>query len=106
MTSSVLSHQSHAVLPCKSLCSGTDEVDVRAFIQHQPRRANRIAQPLDAGDSAGAQIRAVHQQGVHLHAAILRQKRAASGVEGLVVFHDGDRGLDRIDGTRSLFEQA
>ena len=41
---------------------------------------------------------AVHEQGVELHAAVAGEEAAASGVEGVVVFEDGDGGLDRIDG--------
>ena len=39
---------------------------------------------------------AVHHQGIELHAAIPGEEGTAAGVEGVVVFHDGDGRLDSI----------
>ena len=88
--------EAHAVLRREALGAGADEVDVRRFVEHEPRGLDRVAQALDAGDAAGAQRAAVHHQRVELHAAVAGEEGTAAGVEGVVVLHDGDGGLDGI----------
>jgi hypothetical protein len=78
---------------------------MRRLIQHQPRRANRIPKPLHASHTACPQILPVHQQSIHLHTPILRQKRAPPRVEGLIVLHDGNRSFNSIHSTSSSFEK-
>jgi len=95
----------HAVLLSKVLRSGADEVDVRAFVEHQARGLNGVAQALDAGDSASAESGTIHEQGVELDAAIAGEEAAASGVEGGVVFQFGDCGFDGVGGGGSEFEE-
>lgn len=53
---------------------------------------------FDAGDAAGFHTAAVHEEGVELDAAVGGEEGAAAGVEGGVVFKDGDGGLDGIEG--------
>jgi len=33
------------------------------------------------------------------------EEAASAGVEGLIIFHDGDGGLDRIESRRTFFQQ-
>src|SRR5215468_4313320 len=70
----------------KALRAFGDKVDMRAFIEHQPRGLNGIADALYAANAAGAQGGAVHHQGIELHAAIAGEKAAAAGIKGFVVF--------------------
>ncbi len=77
---------------------------MRALVEHQPRRLDGVGQALHAGNASGAQVFPVHQQCVELHASVARQKRAATRIEGLVVFHNRDRSLDRRDRAAALFE--
>ena len=48
----------------------------------------------------------VHQQCVELHTAVAREERAAAGVEGIVIFHDRDGGLYRVEAAALLFQHA
>ncbi len=89
--------QGHPVLGGEALGAGADEVDVRRPVEDQTSCLDGVAQALDAGHAAGAEIGAVHQQGVELNPAVAGEKGAAAGVEGVVVFHDGDGGLDGLD---------
>ncbi len=73
-----------------------DEVDVTAFFQNQPSSLNGVAQTLDAGHASRLHAAAVHQQGVELDAAVRGEKAAPAGVEGGVVFEDGDGGFNGI----------
>ena len=52
---------------------------------------------LDAADASGTQRAAVHDQRVELYFAVAIEKAPASGVKGLVIFHDHDCFLDRIE---------
>jgi hypothetical protein len=93
------------VLTGKPFRASPDKVHMRRLIQHQPRCPNRIPETLYARDSAGAEVLAVHQQRIQLHPSVLGQKRTSSSIKGLVVLHHGNRGLNRIDGTRTFFEK-
>ena len=96
--------QSHAVLGGETLGTRADEVDMRRFFEHQAGGLDGVAEALDAGDAAGAEVGAVHEQGVELDAAVAGEEGAAAGVEGVVVFHDGDGGFDGVDGCAAVLE--
>ena len=95
-----------AVLGGEVLRAFADEINVRAFAQNLARGAHRIAQALDAADAAGAERGAVHDEGVELDFAVAIEKAAASGVEGLVVFHDDDGFLDGVERRAAALEHA
>ena len=61
--------------------------------------------PLHASHSAGAQVLSIHQQSIHLHPSILRQKRAPPRIEGLIVLHHRNSSLHSIDRAGPLFEK-
>ena len=71
---------------------------MRAFFEDETRGLDGVAETLDAGDATGAKGGSIHEEGVELDAAIGGEKAASAGVEGWVVFEDGDGGLDGIDG--------
>ena len=80
------------------LGAGTDEVDVGAFFEDEAGGLDGVAEALDAGYAAGLHAAAVHEQGVELDAAVGGEEAAAAGVEGGIVFKDGDGGFDGVDG--------
>ena len=86
------------MLARKTLSSRTDKVNVRRLLENEARCANRVAQSLHTRDAPGTQGRSVHQQRIHLHAAVTRQKGAATGVKGVVVLHCHHGLFDRLDG--------
>ena len=87
----------HAVRMGKLFRAGADEVDVRALLQHQPRRLDGIAQALHAGHAAGLHAAAVHQKCVELHAAVGGEEAAAARVEGGIVFQHRHGSLDGVE---------
>src|SRR5580698_10495284 len=82
------------------------EIYVRTFTQNFSRSAHRIAQALDAAHAAGAERRAIHDEGVELYLAIAIKKAAATCIESVVVFHDDDRFLDCVERRAAAFEHA
>jgi hypothetical protein len=82
----------------KLLGSGTDEIDVLAVFEDEAGGLNGIAEALDAGYAASFHAAAVHEEGVELDTPVGGEKAATAGVEGGVIFEDGDGGFDRIDG--------
>src|SRR5208337_318889 len=56
-----------------------------------------IAEALDTGHAAGLHAATVHEQGVKLDAAIGGKEAAAAGVEGGIVFEDGDGSFDGVE---------
>ena len=88
--------EGHAVGVGELLSAGTDEVDVRAFFQNQARGLDWVAEALDTGHAASLHAAAVHEQSVELDAAIGGEETAAAGVEGGVVFENGDGGFDGV----------
>src|SRR5258708_39957585 len=68
---------------------------MRTLFQNDARSFNRIADPLDAANAAGAPGAAVHEEGIELHAAIAGEQAAAAGVEGFIIFQADDGGLHR-----------
>ena len=89
--------EGHAVREGKLLGAGANEVDVGALFKDEPGSLDGIAETLDAGHAASLHSAAVHEEGVELNAAVGGQKAAAAGVEGGVVFEDGDGCFDGID---------
>jgi hypothetical protein len=75
------------------------------LVQHQPCRLNRVAQPFDAGYAACAQVRAVQQQGIELHAIVTRQERSPR-VEVVVIFHHGSGGFHCVDRTTAARQRS
>ena len=96
--------EAHAVLGGEAFGAGADEVDVGGFFEDEAGGLDGVAKALDAGYATGAEVGAVHEEGVELDAAIAGEEGAAAGVEGVVVFHDGDGGLYRIDGRATAGE--
>ena len=80
------------------------EHDVRRFLHHHPREADRIANVLHARDRPGFERFAVHDRGVELVRALMGEDRAFAGVEQRVVLQHMDRRLDRVE-ARAAFLQ-
>jgi hypothetical protein len=90
--------EGHAVSLSELLCAVADEVDVGTLLKDQARGLNRVAEALDAGNTTGLHAAAVHEQGVHLNAAIGGEEAAPAGIEGGVVFKDGNGSFNGIEG--------
>src|ERR1700674_3162104 len=93
-----VSAQRDAVLGCETLRAFSDEIDVRALRQDLARGTHWISQPFHAAHYASAQSGSIHDERVELHFAVAVEEAATAGVEGLVIFHNDDCFLDRIDG--------
>jgi hypothetical protein len=98
--------EAHAMLGCKPLGTGADEIDVRRLLEDEASGLDGIAEALDAGDTASAEVGAVHKEGVQLDAAITGEEGALTGVEGVVVFHAGNGSLDGVDGGTAAGERG
>ncbi len=90
----------------KLLRAGSDEVNVGAFIEHQPGRLDGVTEPFHAGHAARAQRASVHQQRIELYPSIPGKKAAAARIEGLIVFKNRDRRFDRVDCRPALLKQC
>jgi hypothetical protein len=90
-------NEGHAMGVGKLLGAGSDEVDVRTFFEDEASGLNGIAETLDAGHAARFHAASVHEKGVELDAAIGGEKAATAGVEGGIVFKDGDGSFDCIE---------
>jgi hypothetical protein len=90
--------ESHAVGMGELLGSGADEIDMGALFENEARGLDGIAEAFDTGHAASLQAAAVHEKGVELNAAVGGEKAAATGVEGGIVFEDGDGCFDGIEG--------
>jgi hypothetical protein len=88
----------HAVRLREPLGAFADEVDVRTFLEDEACGVDGIAEALDAGDAAGFHAAAIHEEGVELDATVGGEEAATAGVEGGVVFKDGDGGFYGVDG--------
>ena len=88
------------------LRAGADEVDMGTFFEDQAGGVDGIAEALDTGYAAGFHAAAVHEQGVELDAAIGGEEAAAAGVEGGVVFKDGDGGFNGVKGGSAAREDG
>ncbi len=98
--------EAHAVLGSEALGSRTDEVHMRGLLEDEASGLDGVAEALDAGDAAGAEIAAGHEEGVKLDAAVAGEEGAAASVEGIVVLHDGDGGCDGVDGGAAAGESG
>jgi len=94
----------HAVGLGEEFGSFSHEVDMRALFEDEARSVDGIAEALDAGDTAGLHATSVHEEGVELDAAVGGEEAAATGVEGGIVFEDGDGGFDGVDGCAATGE--
>ena len=86
--------------------AGADEVDMGALVEDEARGLDGVADALDAGDAAGAEGGAIHDEGVELDAAVAGEEAAAAGIEGGIVFKGGDGGFDGVEGGAAAFEDA
>jgi hypothetical protein len=75
-----------------------DEVDVGTLLEDEAGSLNGVAETLDAGYSAGLHAATIHEESVELDTAIGGEKAAAAGVEGGVVFKDGDGSFYGVEG--------
>jgi hypothetical protein len=75
-----------------------DKVDMGRLLQDEASGLDGVAEVFDAGDAAGLHAAAVHEQGVELDAAVGGEEAASAGVEGGVVFEDGDGGFNGVEG--------
>ena len=96
--------EGHAVGMRELLGTFAYEVNVRTFLEDEACGVNGIAQVLDAGDAAGFHAASVHEECVELDAAVGGEEAAAAGVEGGIVFKDGDGGFNGIDGCAAAGE--
>ena len=90
--------EGHAVAGDEGFGVGSNEVDVRALLKDDARGLDGVAKVLDTGNAAGLHASAVHEEGIELDAAIGGEEGATTGVEGGVIFEDGDGGFDGIEG--------
>ena len=77
---------------------------MRALFEDEAGGVDGIAEALDAGDAAGFHATSVHEEGVELDAAVGGEEAATAGIEGGVVFEDGDGGFDGVDGCATAGE--
>ncbi len=97
--------QLHAMLAGELLCAGGGEVDMRAAFEHQAGRLDGVLEALHASHGAGPQGGAIHHESIQLDPAITGKKAAPAGIEGFVIFEQGDGGFHRIQRGRSLPQQ-
>jgi len=91
-------NEDHAVGVGKLLGAGADEVDVGAFFQDEAGGLDGVAKAFNAGHAAGLHAASVHEEGVKLDSAVRGEEAAAAGIEGGIVFKDGDGGFDGVEG--------
>ena len=96
--------QFHTVGVGKAFRAFPDEVDMGALFEDEARGVDGVAQVFDAGDATGFHAASIHEEGVELNAAVGGEEAAASGVEGGIVFEDGDSGFDGVDGSAAAGE--
>ncbi len=100
----VVVDEGHAVSVCEALRALPHKVDMGRFLQDEARGVDGIAQAFDTGDAADFHAAAVHEERVELDAAVGGEEATSTGVEGGIVFEDGDGGFDSIDGSASAGE--
>ena len=89
--------EGHAAGMGKLLSTGGHEIDVRTLFKNQARGLNRVAEALDAGHAASFHATTIHEESVELNAPVRGQETAAAGVEGGVIFENGDGRLHAIE---------
>jgi hypothetical protein len=87
------------------LGSGANEIDMGAVFEDEPGGLDGVAEAFDTGDTAGLHAAPVHEKSVALDAAIGGEEAAPAGVEGGIVFQDGDGGFDSVEGTGTAGEK-
>jgi hypothetical protein len=96
-----------ANLGCEAPRAFADQELVRQPLEHLPRDAHRVEEPLQRSDGAGAQHRPIHDGCVELDLAEeVRPAAAADGPDVLVLLDEPDSGLDRIEGRGPLCDKA
>ena len=98
--------EGHAVGLGKLLGASADEVDVLAVFEDQTGSLNGVVEALDAGHATSLQAATVHEEGVELDTAVGGEKAAMAGIEGRVIFEDGDGSFDRIEGRSAAREDG
>ena len=98
--------EGHAVGGGKALRAFSDEIDVLALFEDEAGGLDGVAKALDAGYAAGFHAAAIHEQGVELDAAVGGEEGAAAGVEGGIVFKNGNGGLYGVDGGTASAEDG
>jgi hypothetical protein len=83
-----------------------NEVDVGGLFEDESSGLDGVAQALDTGNAAGFHAAAVHEERVELDAAVGGEKAAAAGVEGGVLFKDGDGCFDGVESRASAGEDG
>ena len=79
---------------------------MRRFFEDGARGLDGIFDAMEAGNGAGAERGGVHDDGVAFDVAVEIEMRAVAGVEGGIVFEDGDRGLDGVEGVAAAGKNA
>jgi len=82
---------------CELFGSGPDEVDMGTFLENETSGLDGITQALYTGNATGLHAATVHEESIELDATIGCQEASTACVEGRVIFHHGDGGLDCVD---------
>ena len=90
----------------EALCAFSNKVDVRRLLEDEAGGVDGVAEALDTGYATGFHAAAVHEESVELDAAVGGEKAASAGVEGRVIFKDGDGGFDGIEGGAAAGEDC
>jgi len=81
-----------------------DEHHVRTFFEDGAGGLDGIFDASQARDGAGAKRVGIHDDGVAFDVAVKRQMGAESGVEGRIVFENGDGGFDGVERVAAVIE--
>jgi hypothetical protein len=98
--------QRHAVAGGKGFCPSAYEVNVGTFIEDESRSLDGVAEVFDASYTTSAEGGAIHEQGIELNCTLGGEEAAAAGIEGGVIFEDGDGGFDGVGGRASPIEDG
>jgi hypothetical protein len=90
----------------EALRAFSDKVNMGRVLKDEASGLDGVAEALDASDAAGFHSAAVHKEGVELDPAVGGEEAASAGVEGGVVFKDGDGGLDGVEGGAATGEDG
>jgi hypothetical protein len=89
--------EGHSVRCGELLCALADEVDVGTLFQDQAGGLDGVSEAFDASHTASFHAATIHEQGIQLNSSIEGEKAAAAGVEGGIVFKDGDGGFNGVE---------
>jgi len=98
--------EGHAMGVGKPLSAFSYEVDVSATFKDEASSLNGVAQALDTSHAASFHAAAVHEEGVELNVAVGGEKAAMTGVEGGVVFEDGDGRFNSVESRGSARDKV